>query len=55
MSYADLRSMYMDGLMSKETFAHHAFHMRALPYHEIEIGEQVEDLNGTLAKKAKTE
>jgi len=55
MSYADLRSMYMDGLMSKETFAHHAFHMRALPHHEIEIGEQVEDLNGTQAKKAKTE
>jgi len=42
----ELRLVWLDGIMSKETYAHHLFHMHALHPDEIEIGEQVEDLNG---------
>jgi hypothetical protein len=53
--YNELRAMWIDGIMSKETFAHHVFHMRAMQEEEIEIGEQVQDLNGTRkTKKSKT-
>lgn len=45
MGYPELRAMYMDGLMDKETFAHHAFHARALPSSDVHLGPQVEDVN----------
>jgi len=37
MSYQELSQMHMDGIMKKEDFAAHAFHMRALPKSEISI------------------
>ena len=53
-SPVELRQMWLDGVMSKEYYAHHLFHMHAMHDDEIEIGEQVEDLNGT-HKSQKTE
>jgi hypothetical protein len=39
MSYEDLSQLHMDGLMSKETKAKHAFHLYGLPMHEISISD----------------
>lgn len=39
MTYMDLKEMWMDGIMSKETFAHHAFHMRSLPEDQIKLSK----------------
>lgn len=35
--YDKLKEMWMDGLMSKETLAHHAFHMYSIPIDQIEV------------------
>jgi hypothetical protein len=37
LQYAELKEMWMDGLMDKETFAQHSFHMRSLPHEQINI------------------
>lgn len=39
LQYADLRDMWQDGIMKKEDFAHHAFHMRSLPHEQINISD----------------
>jgi hypothetical protein len=36
-TYDDIKQMWIDGIMSKETFAHHAFHMRSLPHDQIAV------------------
>ena len=38
-SYDQLRQIYMDGLMKKETLAKHTFNIFALPSDEIELQE----------------
>jgi len=35
--YSDLREMWADGIMSKDDFAMHAFHMRSLPHEQISV------------------
>lgn len=37
LQYSELKEMWMDGLMDKETFAQHSFHMRSLPHEQINI------------------
>jgi hypothetical protein len=37
LQYAELKEMWMDGLMDKETFAQHSFHMRSLPHEQINV------------------
>jgi len=39
MSYEELSQMHMDGIMDKDTFAEHAFHMRALPKSQMRVTE----------------
>lgn len=36
-NYEEVKQMWIDGIMSKETFAHHAFHMRFLPHDQIQV------------------
>jgi len=36
-NYQDLKEMWTDGIISKKSFAHHAFHMRSLPHDQIQI------------------
>ena len=40
MSYDELKQMWLDGIISKENFAHHAFHLHALPMDQIEMATQ---------------
>lgn len=35
--YEELKEMWMDGIMPKEEFAGHAYHMRSLPHDKMEI------------------
>lgn len=39
LQYEDLKDMWMDGILSKDDFAHHAFHMRSMPHDQINITE----------------
>jgi hypothetical protein len=36
-TYEDVKQMWIDGIMSKETFAHHAFRMKSLPHDQIHV------------------
>ena len=36
-SYDELKKIWMDGMMKKDTFAKHAFHMHSLPHEEIDV------------------
>lgn len=38
--YDEVKQMWIDGIMSKETFAHHAFRMRSLPHDQIAITKE---------------
>ncbi len=37
--YEELKQMWYDGIMSKEDFAHHVFHMKSLPDDQITISQ----------------
>lgn len=36
-SYDELKKVWMDGMMTKDTFAKHAFHMHSLPHEDINV------------------
>lgn len=56
--YSTLRELWQDGIMSKDTLAHHAFHMFSLPHEQINVtvwpDKYPQELLKPAPKKAKT-
>lgn len=54
MSYADLSQLHMDGLMTKETKAKHAFHLYGMPMDEIFVSDWPDRVPRELLVKSAT-
>lgn len=56
-TYTQLRQYWVDGIMTKEDFAHHAFHINSIPYKEININQDppLEKLGKRSSSKGKQE